>query len=170
MLNSQKLWGVFCGILSENWPRYNGTALYMCNKAHGYASREFKLHMGRLNFISPQCRIYASMNWVSIGSGNGLASNRRQAITWTSVNLFSFEPLGTNFSENRIETLTFSFKCRLRNGGHFVQGWGDKLIHPVNVCEIILELTDTMGRKNINSINFTMLTQQQNLNIFVVTH
>ena len=24
-----ELWGVFCGFLSENWPRYNGTALYM---------------------------------------------------------------------------------------------------------------------------------------------
>ena len=26
------------------------------------------------------------MNWVSIGSGNGLASNRHQAISWTNVN------------------------------------------------------------------------------------
>ena len=42
MLNSQKtppyfaqtgeLWGVFCEYLSENWPRYNGTALYFVEK------------------------------------------------------------------------------------------------------------------------------------------
>ena len=24
-----ELWGVFCEYLWENWPRYNGTALYM---------------------------------------------------------------------------------------------------------------------------------------------
>ena len=28
-------------------------------------------------------RIYASVNWVSISSGNGLSPVRRQAITWT---------------------------------------------------------------------------------------
>ena len=25
-----ELWGVFCEYLGEKWPRYNGTALYMC--------------------------------------------------------------------------------------------------------------------------------------------
>ena len=29
--------------------------------------------------------IYASVNWVGIGSGNGLSPVRRQAITWTDV-------------------------------------------------------------------------------------
>ena len=29
--------------------------------------------------------IYASMNWVSIGSDNGLSPDRRQAITWTNA-------------------------------------------------------------------------------------
>ena len=24
-----ELWGVFCGYFWENWPRYNGTALYI---------------------------------------------------------------------------------------------------------------------------------------------
>ena len=50
------------------------------------------------------------MNWVSIGSGNGLAPKRRQAITWTNADLLSIGPLGTNFSENWVEILTFSFK------------------------------------------------------------
>ena len=50
------------------------------------------------------------MNWVSIGSGNGLAPNRHQAITRTNADLLSIGPLGTNFSENLIKVLTFSFK------------------------------------------------------------
>ena len=40
-----------------------------------------------------------SVNWVSIGLGNGLLSVRRQAITWTNADLLSIEPLVTNFSE-----------------------------------------------------------------------
>ena len=50
------------------------------------------------------------MNWVSIGSGNGLSPALRQAITWTNADLLSIGPLGTTFSENWIEILTFSFK------------------------------------------------------------
>ena len=45
-----------------------------------------------------------------IGSGNGLASGRRQAITWTNVGILLFGPLGSNFSEMLIEIHTFSFK------------------------------------------------------------
>ena len=47
--------------------------------------------------------IYASVNWVSTGLGNGLSPVRCQAITWTNADLLSIEPLGTNFSESRIE-------------------------------------------------------------------
>ena len=47
----------------------------------------------------PKCHIYASVTWVSIGSGNGLSPVRRQAITWATADLLSIEPLGTNFSE-----------------------------------------------------------------------
>ena len=49
------------------------------------------------------------MNWVSIGSGNGLLPVRRQAITWTNAGLLSIGPLETNFSEIRIEIQIFSF-------------------------------------------------------------
>ena len=45
------------------------------------------------------CRIYASRDWINIGSGNGLAPNRWQAITWTNAVVLSIRPLGTNFSE-----------------------------------------------------------------------
>ena len=49
-----------------------------------------------------------------IGSDNGLSPGRRQAIIWTSAVMFLFGPLETNFSDNLIEILTFSFtKMRL---------------------------------------------------------
>ena len=34
------------------------------------------------------------MNWGNIGSGKGLSPVRRQAITWTSVDLLLIGPLG----------------------------------------------------------------------------
>ena len=45
-----------------------------------------------------------------IGSDNGLALDRRQAIIWTNAGLLLIGPLRTNFSEILIEILTFSFK------------------------------------------------------------
>ena len=50
------------------------------------------------------------MNWVSIGSGNGLSSVRRQAITWTNAVLLSIGLLRTNFSGIRIGIPSISFK------------------------------------------------------------
>ena len=72
--------------------------------------------------------IYAPVNWVRIGSDNGLAPIRRQAIISTNAGLLSIGPFGTNFSEILITIQNFSFtksicKYRLWNGGHFVQGW-----------------------------------------------
>ena len=52
----------------------------------------------------------ASVNWVIIGSGNGLLPYRHQAITWTNTDLLSIWHLGTNFSEILIKTQWFSFK------------------------------------------------------------
>ena len=49
------------------------------------------------------------------GSDNGLSPGRRQAIIWTNAGILLIGPLGTNFSENLIEILTFSFtKMRLK--------------------------------------------------------
>ena len=45
-----------------------------------------------------------------IGSDNGLAPDRRQAIIWTNDGKLLIGPIGTNFSEILIEILTFSFK------------------------------------------------------------
>ena len=45
-----------------------------------------------------------------IGSDNGLAPERRQAIIWTNAGILLIGPLGTNFSEILIEIQTFSLK------------------------------------------------------------
>ena len=58
----------------------------------------------------PQCRIYASVNWVNIGSGNGLSPVWRQAFSWTSACLLSTGLPGINFSESWIRILSFSYK------------------------------------------------------------
>ena len=65
-------------------------------------------HWGRVTHI-----------WVSrltiTGSVNGLLPGRRQAIIWTNAGILLIGPIGTNFSENLIEILTFSFtKMRLK--------------------------------------------------------
>ena len=49
-------------------------------------------------------------NLTLIGSDNGLSPDRRQAIIWTNARILLIGPLGTNFSENWIEILTYSFK------------------------------------------------------------
>ena len=53
-----------------------------------------------LKLISSWCRINASLNWVSISSGNGFY--------WTNAALLSIGPLGTNFNEIRMGTQNFS--------------------------------------------------------------
>ena len=47
---------------------------------------------------------------VKIGSGNGLAPIRRQAITWTNTDLLSIPPQGTYFNEMLFEAQKSSFK------------------------------------------------------------
>ena len=49
--------------------------------------------------ISPQCRIYASVYRVSMGSDNSLSPGRRQAIIWTNAGILLIGPLGINFSD-----------------------------------------------------------------------
>ena len=54
-------------------------------------------------------------NLTIIGSDNGVSPCRSQAIIWTNAGTLLIGPLGTNFSENLIEILTFSFtKIRLK--------------------------------------------------------
>ena len=54
--------------------------------------------------------IYASLNWATMGSNNGLLPDWNQAIIWTNAGLLSIRPFVTHFSEIRIKTQQFSFK------------------------------------------------------------
>ena len=58
-------------------------------------------HWGRVKHI-------CISNLTIIGSDDGLLPHRRQAIIWTNAGILLIGPLGTNFSENLIEILTFS--------------------------------------------------------------
>ena len=49
--------------------------------------------------ISPLCCIHASVNWIIVGSSNGLGPLPHQPITWTNAALLSIGFLGTNFGE-----------------------------------------------------------------------
>ena len=49
-------------------------------------------------------------NLIIIGSYNGLAPGRRQAIIWTNAGILLIGPLGTNFREILIEIHTFAFQ------------------------------------------------------------
>ena len=44
-----------------------------------------------------------SLCLMNIGSGNGLSPVRRQAITWTNVDLLLVGTIGTNINEIQIE-------------------------------------------------------------------
>ena len=63
--------------------------------------------------------VYAPVNWVIIGSGNGSAPVWHQAITWTNADLLPIGPLGTNFIDIwiKIQNLLSRkciWKCRLQ--------------------------------------------------------
>ena len=77
------------------------------------------------NSSTPMCRIYASVNWVNIGSDNGLSPDRCQAIIWIDARILLTGTLGTHLNEIRNKIQTFHswkciWNCRLRNGDHFV--------------------------------------------------
>ena len=119
--------------------------------------------------ICPQCRIYASVNWVSIDSCNGLSPVRRQAITQTNADILFDGPLEINSSEIQMEIQ----KLVMRNGGHFFQekiSQGDcialfhirQLTTPCNIsrvksltherCVVVILLSEQMLRIKFMSI------------------
>ena len=63
-------------------------------------------HWGRVKHI---CVIRLTIT----GSDNGLSPGRRQAIIWTNAGILLIGSLGTNFGENLIEILTFSFTIEI---------------------------------------------------------
>ena len=60
-------------------------------------------HWGRVTHICVS-------NLTTIGSNNGLAPGRRQAVIRTNAGISLSEPLGTSFNEIVIEIHIFSFK------------------------------------------------------------
>ena len=60
-----------------------------------------------VKLIYPYCHLYASVTWVSIGSGNGLSPVRSHAISWTDAAVLLIGPLGTHFNEFRRKYKTF---------------------------------------------------------------
>ena len=62
-----------------------------CNICNAYPYKCF--------IIEAWCSKLALVNWVIIGSGNGLAPVWCQAITWTNADSLSICPVGTCFSE-----------------------------------------------------------------------
>ena len=69
--------------------------------------------------IEAEWRIYASLNWVIIGSDNGLSPVRRQAIIWTNAGILLIGPLGTTqwkFHRNWnifIQVIAFKNVCKM---------------------------------------------------------
>ena len=63
---------------------------------------------GRYQLIVAEWRIQAHIT--TIGSDNGLAPGWRLAIIWTNTGILLNEPIGTNCSEIKIKTHTYSFK------------------------------------------------------------
>ena len=85
--------------------------------------------------------MYASVNGVSIDSGNGFSPVRCQTITWTSADLKSIGPLGTNFSEIVIEMQTLSLKTDLKMSAIFIS-YMEFYIHTwyvsgVEMCKLV---------------------------------
>ena len=80
--------------------QFTTPSLELIVKHHGYFSLT---QWGRVTHICVS-------KLTIIGSDNGLAPDRRQAIIWTNDGILLIEPLSTNVGEIVIEIPTFSFK------------------------------------------------------------
>ena len=90
-----------------------------------YIFSEIFLRMCSLSCVINSLRPSDAYNLTIIGPDNGLSPGRRQAIIWTNAGILLIGPWGTNFSEiligiHAFHSRKFIWKCRLRNGGHFV--------------------------------------------------
>ena len=89
------------------------------------------------------------------GSDNGLSPERRQAIIWTNAGILLIGPLGTNFSENLIEILAFSFtKMRLKMSS---AKWRPFCLGLNGLMSLILFLPPTVPPYHFTSSPFLML-------------
>ena len=110
-----------------SWSRHRAESSYWCSRhttaacTHRKASFKQKEHHCCPHGIVPLCKTCKLTHWgrvthicfnklTIIGSDNGLSPGRRQASIWTNAGILLIWPLGTNFSEIWVESLTFSFK------------------------------------------------------------
>ena len=73
------------------------------------ASMDLDVHKRLLTHWGRVC-IYASVNWVIIGSGNGLSPLRHEATTWLNAKIIVNWNPETKFTHILIEIETFPFK------------------------------------------------------------
>ena len=73
-------------------------------------------------------------NLIIIGSDNGSAPGRRQAIIWTNAGILLIEPLGKNLNEILIEMQTCSFK---KTNLKMSSGKRRPFCHSLNVLKVI---------------------------------
>ena len=92
------------------------------------------------------------MNYVNIGSDNGLSPVRYQAIAWTNAGLLSIRALGTIFNEILIEILKFSFM-------------------KMHVIQFISPITETYnGPDWINAFWYMFFNNEKDRVIFILCH
>ena len=82
--------------IGRTWYRIQSSTETAKNGLSQAAINRIHIHdrfYGSYKYILPH---YASVNWVSIGSDNGLSPDRCQAVIWTNAGILLFGPLGTN--------------------------------------------------------------------------
>ena len=106
-----------------------------------------------------------TVNWIGIGSDNGLSPIRRQAIIWTNAGMLLMGPLDTHFSEILIQMNRSSFKERHRKmlswkwrplclGLNVLSTLPLDILHPQHILNILVAKITTptvnFQPKNIN--------------------
>ena len=109
------IWHKVCGILlsytsQDHTVRKHPIPGY--DEIYGYHSRCLwhRQYIGsKFWYIDSRWRIYASVDWLIIGSDNSLSPGRRQAIIWINAGILLTGPLATNFNGILIKIYTLSF-------------------------------------------------------------
>ena len=102
-------------LVDASLKRSNAAAYY-----HAMRSKVAMLNPSSLNSLPSN--VYIGKLTI-IGSDNGLALSRRQAIIWTNARILLIRPLGTDVSESELKyfySRKCSWKCCLRTGVHSV--------------------------------------------------
>ena len=103
---------------------HKGPAMRKAFPCHDVGCTSFGFISGSLTHWGRMMHICVSKLSI-IGSDNGLSPDRRQAIIWTNAGILLIGTSGTNFNEILFKIHTFHsrisiWKCRLKNGVHFV--------------------------------------------------